>query len=369
MPQVSCQILNAFVIYDTKCHKDDISKGQLEVEKITLYCGNVFKRNPRLDSPEAESKARIHSDSFSTHKAFLLSALTALVSCGRLEPQYLPPRPGSGFGGGGAGGAGGSNALGAGGAGNGGLGGGFGGGSGGGFGGGSGGNQGLGGGFGGGSGFGGGASGNSNFGGSGGANIPIVKYENVNNGDGTYRFSYETGNGIQAQESGAPRAQGPEGPAVTAEGGFSFRTPEGQQISLSYTADENGFHPVGDHLPTPPPIPEAILQSIEFNKRNPSSEGAYNGGSGSGSGNFGGSGSGSGSYGGSGSGSGGFGGSGSGSNGFGGSGSGGSGFGGSGGAGGFKGSGNGFGGSGSGSGFGGSGSGSGSGGAGGGYHY
>ncbi|XP_026488400.1 pupal cuticle protein 20-like [Vanessa tameamea] len=212
-----------------------------------------------------------------------LLALVAAASCGRLEPQYLPPRPGGGGGNAGLGGLGGGAG---GGAGNGGLGGGS---------------------FGGGSGFGGG----NGFGsGSAGANVPILRYENENNGDGTYKFSYETGNGISAQESGAPRAQGPEGPAVTAEGAFSYRTPDGQQISLTYTADENGFHPVGSHLPTPPPIPEAILQSIEFNRRNPSSEGSYNGGSGNG--NFGGSGSGSGFGGGSGSG---FGGSGSGSGG------------------------------------------------------
>ncbi|XP_050683589.1 pupal cuticle protein 20-like [Leptidea sinapis] len=283
--------------------------------------------------------------------ALLLSAMVALASCGRLEPQYLPPRPG-GFGGGsgGSGGGGGGNS---------GLGGGFGGGSGGG---GFGGNGGLGGLGGGSAGFG-GNSGGGNFGGTGsGANIPILKYENENNGDGTYRFSYETGNGIQAQESGAPRAQGPEGPAVTAEGGFSYRTPEGEQISLTYTADENGFHPVGAHLPTPPPIPDAILQSIEFNKRNPSSEGAYNGGSGSGSGSGFGKGSGSG-----------FGGASGGGSGFGsGSGTGGGFGGGAGGAGGFKGAG-GFGGSGSGNGGSGSGSfggaGTGTGGTGGGYHY
>ncbi|XP_026752388.2 pupal cuticle protein 20-like [Galleria mellonella] len=179
----------------------------------------------------------------------LTTALIAVVSCGRLEPQYLPPRPGGGSGGGGAG----SGAY-------------------------------SGGGGGSGNGFGGGS------GGAGGANIPITKFENVNNGDGNYHFSYETGNGIEAHESGAPRAPGPEGPAVTAEGGFSYRAPDGQQISLTYTADENGFHPVGPHLPTPPPIPEEILRSIEFNKRNPSSEGAYNGGGGSGGNGSGGSG-------------------------------------------------------------------------------
>ncbi|CAB3224337.1 unnamed protein product [Arctia plantaginis] len=213
-----------------------------------------------------------------TSLLILSMALIAIASCGRLEPQYLPPRPGGGGGsGGGSGGQGGGFG---GGAGNGGLGGGFG--SGGGAG-----NGGLGGGFGGSSGsgsFGGGSSGSGN-------QIPITKFENVNNGDGNYHFEYETGNGISAHESGAPRAQGPEGLAVTAEGGFSFRTPDGQQIQLTYTADENGFHPVGPHLPTPPPIPEEILRSIEFNKRNPSSgEGSYNGG-----GSSGGSGSGSGS--------------------------------------------------------------------------
>ncbi|XP_063533613.1 pupal cuticle protein 20-like [Cydia strobilella] len=115
---------------------------------------------------------------------------------------------------------------------------------------------------------------------TGGANVgEATRFENVNDGAGNYHFSYETPNGISARESGAPRAAGPEGPAVTAEGAFSYRTPDGQQVSLSYTADENGFHPVGSHLPTPPPIPEAILKALEFNRQNPSSDdGSYNGG-------------------------------------------------------------------------------------------
>ncbi|KAM3961072.1 LOW QUALITY PROTEIN: cuticular protein RR-1 motif 7 [Aphomia sociella] len=116
------------------------------------------------------------------------------------------------------------------------------------------------------------------FGGAGAFNAPPSQYENINNGDGSYRFSYDTPTGISAHESGSPRASGSEGPAVTAEGGFSYRAPDGQQISLTYTADENGFHPTGSHIPTPP-LPEAILRSIEFNRQHPSSDnGAYNGG-------------------------------------------------------------------------------------------
>ncbi|CAH0397815.1 unnamed protein product [Chilo suppressalis] len=124
-----------------------------------------------------------------------------------------------------------------------------------------------------------GFGGGGGFSGAGAYSGPPAHFENVNNGDGTYRFSYDTPTGISAHESGSPRASGPEGPAVTAEGGFSYRAPDGQQISLSYTADENGFHPTGSHIPTPPPIPEAILRSLEYNRQHPSSDnGAYNAG-------------------------------------------------------------------------------------------
>nr|XP_023015398.1 pupal cuticle protein 20-like [Leptinotarsa decemlineata] len=102
-------------------------------------------------------------------------------------------------------------------------------------------------------------SGSSAYSGSG-QQIPIRSLDNVNEGDGTYRFSYETGNGISAQEQGDARGDG-----TRAHGGFSYSSPEGQQIQLQYTADENGFHASGAHLPTPPPIPEAIQRSIEQN--------------------------------------------------------------------------------------------------------
>lgn len=105
-------------------------------------------------------------------------------------------------------------------------------------------------------------SGGGYFGGGSGAFIPIVRYDNNNNGDGNYKFSYETGNGISANEEGHPNAPGPEGPAVTSHGAYSYTGPDGVHYSITYTADENGFHPVGAHLPTPPPIPEAILRSL-----------------------------------------------------------------------------------------------------------
>lgn len=77
-------------------------------------------------------------------------------------------------------------------------------------------------------------------------------------------FRYETANGIAAQEQGALRLQGGPEPSIAAQGSFAYTSPEGQPISLTYTADENGFRPQGAHLPTPPPIPPAILRALEW---------------------------------------------------------------------------------------------------------
>ncbi|KAF5287058.1 hypothetical protein FQR65_LT12359 [Abscondita terminalis] len=96
---------------------------------------------------------------------------------------------------------------------------------------------------------------------SSGPQIPILRYDNRNDGDGSYAYNYETANGIVAQEQG--HLKGPD--ALEAQGGFGYTSPEGHRIELSYVADENGFQPRGAHLPTPPPIPDAILKSIEFN--------------------------------------------------------------------------------------------------------
>lgn len=80
--------------------------------------------------------------------------------------------------------------------------------------------------------------------------------------------SYETENGISAQEEGRPQQVGPEEQAEQVSGSFSYTGPNGEPIALSYIANENGFQPQGSHLPTPPPIPEAIQRSLEFNARN-----------------------------------------------------------------------------------------------------
>jgi hypothetical protein len=41
-------------------------------------------------------------------------------------------------------------------------------------------------------------------------------------------------------------------------------SPEGTPITVTYTADENGFQAQGSHLPVAPPIPDAILKSLDL---------------------------------------------------------------------------------------------------------
>ncbi|CAH0590539.1 unnamed protein product [Chrysodeixis includens] len=102
-------------------------------------------------------------------------------------------------------------------------------------------------------------------------NAAILRLDNNNDGE-TYAYAYETENGIVAEENGVATN------GVQAQGGYSYTGDDGKVYSVRYTADENGFQPQGDHLPTPPPIPEEILKALEQNARDEAA-GIYDDGS------------------------------------------------------------------------------------------
>uniref|UniRef100_A0A2A4K0W8 Uncharacterized protein n=1 Tax=Heliothis virescens TaxID=7102 RepID=A0A2A4K0W8_HELVI len=87
-------------------------------------------------------------------------------------------------------------------------------------------------------------------------NAVILNYENVRTPNG-YSYSFDTSNGIHADENGIVDN------GTKAQGSYSYIGDDGKEYSVIYTADENGFQPRGDHLPTPSPIPEAIQKVIE----------------------------------------------------------------------------------------------------------
>ncbi|XP_028158526.1 endocuticle structural glycoprotein SgAbd-2-like [Ostrinia furnacalis] len=103
-----------------------------------------------------------------------------------------------------------------------------------------------------------------------GQQIPIVKQSQEINFDGSYQYNYETGNGIAANEQGYLKNAGnKDAEAQVAQGSFTYTSPEGIPISVSYIADENGFHAEGAHIPTPPPIPEAIARALQYIESHP----------------------------------------------------------------------------------------------------
>lgn len=96
-------------------------------------------------------------------------------------------------------------------------------------------------------------------------NYGIIRQEGHNEEDG-YHYLYETENGITGEEQGKLGYQGTENEAMQARGSYSYTGPDNVVYTVQYTADENGFVPSGSHIPTPPPIPEAILRSLEYQR-------------------------------------------------------------------------------------------------------
>ncbi|KAL0870110.1 hypothetical protein ABMA27_006266 [Loxostege sticticalis] len=88
-------------------------------------------------------------------------------------------------------------------------------------------------------------------------NAAILKHDQEINENG-FHYSYETSNGIRAEEAGD---------ATQTQGGFSYKGDDGNTYSIVFTAGEGGFRAQGDHIPVPPPTPEAILKALDQNAK------------------------------------------------------------------------------------------------------
>lgn len=89
--------------------------------------------------------------------------------------------------------------------------------------------------------------------------VPILSAYSEAQLDGSFRYSYETGNGIQVQTQGVLKpvpVLRPDGVgssvALVQTGSYSYTAPDGTLIEVRWTADENGFHPQVIQLPAAP---------------------------------------------------------------------------------------------------------------------
>ncbi|XP_053622949.1 larval cuticle protein LCP-17-like [Plodia interpunctella] len=105
--------------------------------------------------------------------------------------------------------------------------------------------------------------------GAGDKDAQVLRQDSNVGVEGEYNYAYETSNGIKAEESGSLKKIDAETNAEVVQGQASWQSPEGETVQLQYVADENGYQPQGSHLPTPPPIPEAILRGLEYIRAHP----------------------------------------------------------------------------------------------------
>ncbi|XP_030757668.1 larval cuticle protein III/IV-like [Sitophilus oryzae] len=99
--------------------------------------------------------------------------------------------------------------------------------------------------------------------------VPIVSEENEINPDGSYRWSYQSGDG-SAQQQTAKVNQVPGGePTLGVDGSASWYDPQGNLHQIAYTANEDGYYPYSADIPQ---IPAAILKALEWNAAHPEEE-------------------------------------------------------------------------------------------------
>ncbi|XP_048510715.1 pupal cuticle protein 27-like [Athalia rosae] len=82
--------------------------------------------------------------------------------------------------------------------------------------------------------------------------VAIVSQSQEINPDGNFHSKFETANGILQEIEGSVKKLENGTTIEVIEGSVSWKAPDGVVYNFTYIADENGYRPQGDFLPTPP---------------------------------------------------------------------------------------------------------------------
>ncbi|XP_053965742.1 endocuticle structural glycoprotein SgAbd-3 [Anastrepha ludens] len=101
------------------------------------------------------------------------------------------------------------------------------------------------------------------------AEVEFISNEAMVEYNGKFHYHYELGDGSKVSQDGVLKnVDGAhEGEAI--EGKFAFVADDGKQYLVTYVADENGYQPMGEHLPTPPPVPDSVLKTLKYLEEHP----------------------------------------------------------------------------------------------------
>lgn len=99
--------------------------------------------------------------------------------------------------------------------------------------------------------------------------IAILSQTQEINGDGSFSSQFETANGISEQVEGSVKKIDDKTEIQVIKGSFSWTDADGVVRKLSYVADENGYQPQADFLPTTPAVPLPIQRALQYAAEHP----------------------------------------------------------------------------------------------------
>ena len=91
------------------------------------------------------------------------------------------------------------------------------------------------------------------------------------------KTSFENADGIKVEAIGKQKKVGPKPKDIgtVSKGSYSYIALDGVVITVNWVADENGLQPTGEHLPTPPPMPEHVVKMLSDLKKKEKEANSY----------------------------------------------------------------------------------------------